>query len=285
MCLLATATGPAVLVGHSFGAFLVLAYAATYPGDVAGLVLLDPPTEWQDLNAQRARLLISAAPGLASRRRFWRGSASSAAALALLTGGAPAHRDTFVRCSARGPLRTLEHLVGEVRKLPEEVHPVVQALWCRSEVFSRNGGAPVRASARWAMPRPRQVAGRSAAHDPLRRRSAADVLDQHRDPRAASSRSRHIIAAKSGHWIHLDEPELVVDEIAHRERLAATRAGLSTELLRDNGRRRQPFQTSRRPSIALCMVNSSAYSRSLPTGTPIAMRVTRTPSGLSSLAR
>ena len=42
---------------------------------------------------------------------------------------------------------------------------------------------------------------------------------------------------------------------------------------------------SLRPSIALCMVTSSAYSRSLPTGTPIAMRVTRTPSGLSSLAR
>jgi hypothetical protein len=45
------------------------------------------------------------------------------------------------------------------------------------------------------------------------------------------------------------------------------------------------LQTSRRPSIALCMVNSSAYSRSLPTGTPIAIRVTRTPSGLRSLAR
>ena len=34
--------------------------------------------------------------------------------------------------------------------------------------------------------------------------------------------------------------------------------------------------------MALCMVMSSAYSRSLPTGTPMAMRVTRTPSGLSS---
>ena len=44
-------------------------------------------------------------------------------------------------------------------------------------------------------------------------------------------------------------------------------------------------QTSRRPSIALCIVTSSAYSRSLPTGTPMAMRVTRTPSGLSSRAR
>jgi hypothetical protein len=40
-----------------------------------------------------------------------------------------------------------------------------------------------------------------------------------------------------------------------------------------------------RPSIARVMVTSSAYSRSDPTGMPIAIRVTRTPSGLSSRAR
>ncbi|MGZ6669934.1 MAG: alpha/beta fold hydrolase [Solirubrobacteraceae bacterium] len=33
--------GPYVLVGHSYGGMLVHVYAATYPGDVAGLVLLD----------------------------------------------------------------------------------------------------------------------------------------------------------------------------------------------------------------------------------------------------
>src|SRR5262245_51984270 len=44
----ATAGGsaPAVLVGHSFGAFLVCAYAHRHAADVAGLVLLDPPSEW-----------------------------------------------------------------------------------------------------------------------------------------------------------------------------------------------------------------------------------------------
>ena len=50
-------------------------------------------------------------------------------------------------------------------------------------------------------------------------------------------------------------------------------------------RRRRRAQTSRRPAMALPMVTSSAYSRSLPTGTPMAMRVTRTPRGLISLAR
>jgi len=42
---------------------------------------------------------------------------------------------------------------------------------------------------------------------------------------------------------------------------------------------------SRRPSMAFQMVTSSANSRSLPTGIPIAMRETLTPRGFSSLER
>jgi hypothetical protein len=42
---------------------------------------------------------------------------------------------------------------------------------------------------------------------------------------------------------------------------------------------------SRRPSIALAIVTSSAYSISLPAGTPVAMRVTRTGEARRRLAR
>src|SRR3954467_11412651 len=44
-------------------------------------------------------------------------------------------------------------------------------------------------------------------------------------------------------------------------------------------------QISRRPSIALARVRRSAYSSSPPMGTPVAIRLVRTPSGRSSLAR
>lgn len=38
--------GPFVLVGHSYGGLIVRLYASTYPNDVAGLVLIDSPTEF-----------------------------------------------------------------------------------------------------------------------------------------------------------------------------------------------------------------------------------------------
>jgi hypothetical protein len=47
----------------------------------------------------------------------------------------------------------------------------------------------------------------------------------------------------------------------------------------------RPFYSSLRPSIAFCMVTSSAYSISLPTGTPVAMRVTFTDADLNNRER
>lgn len=209
---LAYTSTPAVLVGHSFGAFLVLAYAAHFPGDVAGLVLIDPPTEWQDLSGQRGTLLkrgvqASHIGGALARVGIVR------ACLALLTGGAPGVPRNFVRVLGPRALRTLEHLVGEVRKLPPEVHPAVQELWCDPKCFrgmaehlsamGPMGAAVARVTSLGDLP----LTIVSSGDQP------ADIIEQHRRLATLSSRGRQIVAAHSGHWIHLDEPEIVVRAI------------------------------------------------------------------------
>jgi pimeloyl-ACP methyl ester carboxylesterase len=47
--------------------------------------------------------------------------------------------------------------------------------------------------------------------------SAADqppeIIAKQRALASLSSRGRHVVAALSGHWIHLDEPDLVVNAV------------------------------------------------------------------------
>ena len=58
-----------VLLGHSFGSFVVRAFAARYPQAVSGVVLVDPPTEWLT-TAWGARMLRGGRVPLGSAR--WR---------------------------------------------------------------------------------------------------------------------------------------------------------------------------------------------------------------------
>src|SRR5205807_2458350 len=50
---------PYILVGHSFGALIVRAYAGRYSDEVKGMVLVDPlrPEEWCPLSGQQRRTL------------------------------------------------------------------------------------------------------------------------------------------------------------------------------------------------------------------------------------
>ena len=217
---------PVVLVGHSFGVFLALVYAMRYPADVAGLVLLDPPTEWQNVTATQARVLwggiqLSRFGGLLARVGIVRAS------LALLTGGAPGVARTFLRVFGPAATRTVEHLVGEVRKLPPDVHPVVQTLWCQPKCF--RGMAQHLAALREAG---NAAAAVTALPDlPLVVVSARDqpahILAAHQALALQSRHGRHVVATKSGHWMLFDEPELVVESVRNVVDLAATlRAGL-----------------------------------------------------------
>ncbi len=208
----AATVGPYILVGHSFGAFLVCAYASQHPNGIAGLVLLDPPSEWHRITREQARLLwggiqLSRIGGLLARLGVVR------ACLALLTGGAPGVPRNFVRMFGPTAARTLERLVGEVRKLPPEVHPIVKALWCDPKCFR------AMANHLAALEETAAVVGRltSLPDVPLVIISSgdqsSDTIAKHRQLARLSSQNRHIVAAKSGHWIQFDEPDLVVTTI------------------------------------------------------------------------
>ena len=203
---------PCVMVGHSFGVFVCLAYAARHPQQVGALILVDPPTEWVNLDRRQMRLLrgavlLSRLGGLLARLGVVR------VCLALLTGGAPGAPRHFVKVFGPTAARTLERLVGEVRKLPSEIHPVVQALWCQPKCFQAMADHM----------RVLQEATASAAQvGPLgdiplvvisSGNQPPDVIAAHRALVRLSSHGRVVFASKSGHWVPYDEPELMVDTI------------------------------------------------------------------------
>jgi pimeloyl-ACP methyl ester carboxylesterase len=200
-----------VLVGHSFGAFVVSAYAMRHAPKVAGLVLVDPPLQWLTPSAEQARMLRGA-------RQLSRIGALLAhagvvrACLSLLTGGAPGAPRRFVRIFGPTAARTLERLVGEVRKLPLEVHPLVRALWCQPKCFHAMADHlsvlehETRAIAAVMPPRGIPLVVISSGDLP-----ADYVAAQRRLAEAAGG--RHVQAARSAHWIQFDEPEVIVGEV------------------------------------------------------------------------
>jgi pimeloyl-ACP methyl ester carboxylesterase len=205
---------PYILVGHSFGGLLVHAYAAKYPGHVAGLVLVDPlsPHEWLNASPAHARMLrlgvkLSRRGALLARIGVVR------AALALLmTGGRRVPQWIAKLSSGRGE-SVISRLVGEVRKMPPDTWPMVRAHWCLPKSFLGMAGyleaLPASAAEAVALREPAAIPiiVLSAGNAPPQQLEERDQM-AHRSPRG-----QHIIARKSGHWIQLDEPELVVEAI------------------------------------------------------------------------
>jgi pimeloyl-ACP methyl ester carboxylesterase len=201
-----------VLVGHSFGSLIVRAYASRHPERVAGLVLVDPPTEWLVMTAQRARMLrggrhLSRIGALLAHLGVVR------ACLTLLSGGAPGAPRRFVKIFGATAARTLERLVGEVRKLPMDVQPIVQALWCQPKCFHamaahlltlEQEGASMPA---FVPPREIPVIVISSRDQP------PEQIAAHRMLAERSAIGRHIMATRSGHWVQFDEPGLIVSVV------------------------------------------------------------------------
>jgi pimeloyl-ACP methyl ester carboxylesterase len=117
----------------------------------------------------------------------------------------------FSRATAKhGGLHVLERITCEVGKMPRAVWPIVAAHWSRPE-FYRGLVAHLDAV-------PASVTEMHGAQSvegvPVVLLTPGDAKPFSGDDlRRIGPGARQVIARRSGHWIHLDEPELVVDTI------------------------------------------------------------------------
>ena len=216
---------PYVLVGHSFGGMVVRAFARAHPSEVAGLVFVDTlhPEEWCEPSSEQRHLLrggvfLSRVGAVLARLGVVRLS------LSLLSGGAPGVPRRFSHLFGSRAATLLGHMVGEVQKLPPEVLPSVQAHWSNPRAFH---GMRQHLAAL-----PSCCADVVCGTDTFGDMPVVVLSAGKRDPRwvaagdslaRASSRGRHIVSPHSGHWVHLDDPDLVVHAI--REVVDLVRGG------------------------------------------------------------
>ena len=206
--------GPYVLVGHSFGGYVNLAFAHTYRNEVVGMVLVDSihPAEWENPTPKQLRICEV---GL---RYAWiaAGLARLGVArlcLARLARGSPRLGWAAVRAFGVDTAVAAQRIAGEIRKLPSPILPIVRSFWSQPKNFISLGqhvaALPISAaqaaavSSLWDLP----LVVLSAEHH------AAPNTNWQRDLAQLSSRGRHVVANDSGHWIHLDHPELVIRAI------------------------------------------------------------------------
>ncbi|MBZ5504194.1 MAG: alpha/beta hydrolase [Acidobacteriia bacterium] len=203
---------PYVLAGHSYAAYILRVYANRFPGELAGIILVDPltPEEWiKPRRFQRWQL----------RRGVWFSRAGALLGslgvvrfcLWLLEHGSTAVPRRVLRTFGVKASETGHRILGELTKLPPDTVRLIRERWSHAKFF-------------WTMARyiqnlpacAAEVAGCDIpAHIPVTVISGAHQsrvrIAEHKAIAARSLQGKHIIAANSAHWIHLDQPELIVE--------------------------------------------------------------------------
>ncbi|HYE43195.1 MAG TPA: alpha/beta hydrolase [Caulobacteraceae bacterium] len=217
---------PLVLVGHSLGGFNVKLYAALYPDDVAGLVLVDPSEERA---ADRTRIMMT--------KKFGAGFMARAELLDQAFGTflleryrrcAEASREgpldpaslTYRRCS--DPVRTqMGDVVAAERQRIQvgQAYQAAQASEILNSIYGDTRGDPIyaglfRPGAFGDKPMVVLTHGNFDPEDPLDAASQTQIVALHTETAALSRRGRQRVVPNTNHNIELDDPKAIVDAVA-----------------------------------------------------------------------
>lgn len=207
---------PWILVGHSFGGLVMQRFALDYPEETAAAILIDPmrPIEWPpfhaaaDARVRRAQRLtrvgrVCARIGvtrLAARSHFCRSARLSGFLIRL----AGAQGEFLAR-----------RLDTEIGKMPHQIRPSIAAHWSAPR-FYRGLLKHLNAVEATAL---EMYDVKAIGETPVTVLTPAGA-EPLGNMALYGPRARHVVAQRSLHWIHLDEPELVVQTILHAVREA-----------------------------------------------------------------
>lgn len=208
---------PYVLVGHSFGGLVMRIFAQRYRDVTAALVLVDSahPEDWLR-PAPKEQVLIDRGVRLCRRGTFAARYGIARAVVALVNAGALTPARGVAKLVSRGGLQTAdENILAPMWKLPQEKRKPLRYFWTQAKFFEalESQIGSICTSAAETL----EAAQGGYGDLPLVTISCTNPGDYRLRQQEAlitlSTRGRHIIASNSGHWIPLDQPELVVDVI------------------------------------------------------------------------
>jgi pimeloyl-ACP methyl ester carboxylesterase len=205
---------PYVLVGHSFGGFVMRIFAARYRELTAGLVLADPahPEDWvtpggRELERITRGVRLCQHGVVASRYGLARVVA------ALVGTGAIRPARVIVGWFTRGDFGAAdEDILAPMWKLPQAARRPLRYFWTQPKFYEALGSQieAIRTSARETLDAARDGYGDL----PLVTISSTNPGDHRMRQQTAlaalSTRGQHWIASNSSHWVPLDEPGIVI---------------------------------------------------------------------------
>jgi pimeloyl-ACP methyl ester carboxylesterase len=199
---------PYLLVSHSFGGLIVRAYARRHPGQVAGMVLVDPPIEGQ---TERVAKLVDLKSMAMKQIEHSRQCASATAPRGDCSPSIPDDAPPTMAARLRSAARA--HFLAEAGEMEAATTGRDDAEFVRGG--SDLGDLPlvVLTSEQF----------KTNEHMPPELRTAAQKLwmSFHDEIAAHSKRGSNRVIAGTGHYIHLERPDAVVaavEEVASAAR-------------------------------------------------------------------